>query len=106
MRPPQNESSEPDTIEFGIAALNARIDDSGVSFPATAGEVVESVQTADIPYDGSGNTIHLGEVLSQAGQQEFDNQTELLNTVHPIFEEKRANSAPGFIERIKNAFGL
>lgn len=106
MRPPRNDSSEPDTLEFGIAALNARIDESDVSFPATAGEVLDSVQSTDIPYDGSGNTISLREVLEEVGQKEFDNQTELLNAVHPIFEDKRANAAPGFVERIRNAFGL
>ena len=106
MRPPRNDSSEPDTLEFGIAALNARIDESGAQFPATAEEVLESVQSTDIPYDGSGNTISLREVLEEVGKSEFDNQTELLNAVHPIFEDKRANAAPGFVERIRNVFSM
>lgn len=34
VRPPQNDSSTPDVIEFGIAALDARIQESNVEFPA------------------------------------------------------------------------
>ncbi|WP_224336170.1 hypothetical protein [Haloprofundus halobius] len=89
-RPPQRDSSEPDQIEFGIAALDARLSDAGVQFPATSDDLVAKIDDTEIPCDASGNTLDLSEALSQVHQERFENETELLNELHPVFEEERA----------------
>ena len=58
-RPPQNDTSEPEVIEFGIAALSARLEAADVAFPTTSSELVDAVDNTAIPIDGSGNTVEL-----------------------------------------------
>ncbi|XVH31368.1 hypothetical protein ACNS7O_13370 [Haloferacaceae archaeon DSL9] len=100
-RPPANNSSDPDTIEFGIAALDARLDDADLDFPATADEVLAAVDQTAIPVDGSGNTVELETALSAVSTAEFDSETELLDLLHPVFENYRAKSSSGVFGRLR-----
>ena len=101
VRPPQDESSEPDTVAFGIAALNARLDEAEVQFPATSEEILRQVDAQEIPYDSSGNTLALSEALGQLSRDRFENETELLDLLHPVFEERRESSPGSFIGRLR-----
>ena len=102
VRPPQENSSEPDTIEFGIAALDARLDAADVEFPATSDELVRDVHDTDIPYDASGHTVPLEEALDSVPRSTFDSETELLDMLHPVFEEYRASASGGFIQQLRD----
>ena len=104
VRPPQGDSSEPDSIAFGIAVLDERIDRSGVRFPATADEVLAGVDDTAIPYDASGSTLDLGEALDRVPQQQFETETEFLNALHPVFEEHRERSAGSLVARLRDLF--
>jgi len=77
-------SSEPDAIEFGIAVLDEQIGKADVSFPATAEEVRHALGDREIPYDGKGRTITLGEALDQVPQSRFENKTEFLDALYPV----------------------
>ena len=101
VRPPQGNSSEPDTIEFGIAALDARLDAATVEFPATADELVRAVDNTDIPYDASGRTVALSEALDRLPRSEFDSETELLDMLHPVFEEYRSSASGSFLRQLR-----
>ncbi len=100
-RPPQNETSEPEVIEFGIAALSARIEAAGVEFPTTGQQLVATVDETAIPVDGSGNTVELQTALDALPRDEFENESELLELLHPVFEEHRKKAGESFIGRLR-----
>ncbi|MES3162143.1 MAG: hypothetical protein PPP55_11335 [Halorubrum sp.] len=95
-------SSEPEAIEFGIAALDARIEEAEVSFPATSDEVVDALGDPAVPYDAKGRTITLSEAIDRVPQTRFENETELLDALYPVFDEARRSSG-GFIDDLRDA---
>ena len=101
VRPPQQDSSEPDVVEFGIAALAARLDRGNVEFPATSTELLESLGNQTVPYDASGNDVRLEEVLQRVPQDRFETKAELLDRLHPVFEEYRTSSRGGILGQIR-----
>lgn len=102
VRPPQGGSSdEPDAIEFGIAALDARLSESDVQFPATREEIVAGLRDEEIPYDAFGNTLSMDEALSQLPRREFESESELLELLHPIFEDHRSSSSMGLLDQMR-----
>ena len=100
-RPPQNDSSEPEVIEFGIAALSARLDEANVEFPATSSELCAAVDDTAIPVDGTGSTVDLQEALDRVPQDQFDNESTLLDLLHPVFEEHRAKAGDSVFGRLR-----
>jgi len=100
-RPPQNDSSDPDSIEFGIAALDARLDRAGVRFPATTEELIESMGDTDVSYDAAGNTLDVAEVLRELPEERFETERDLLNRLHPIFEDRRRSGAGSLLGRVR-----
>lgn len=101
VRPPADDGlSEPDVIEFGIAALDARLDD--VSFPTTAAELRDEYGDLEIPYNASGNTVSLAAVLAEIDRTDFESEQELLNAAHPVFERRRAQNPSGIIGQLRS----
>lgn len=101
VRPPQDDSSSPDTIAFGIAALGARIDESDLEFPATQEEVLAAIDDTAIPFNAAGRTLDLAVALEEVPQRRFENETELLDVLHPVFERQRQAASGGFLGRIR-----
>ncbi len=102
-RPPGGgDTSEPEAIEFGIAALDARLEEADVSFPATGEEIRRVLGDQEVPYDAKGRTLALSDVLDRVPQQEFENETEFLNAVYPVFDEARQQGG-GFLEGLRDA---
>lgn len=99
VRPPGS-GSDPDHIEFGIAALGARVEEAGVEFPATTEEICAGLDETRIPYDGSGNTLDLREELPELETDKFESEREFLETLHPVFERKRV-AGRGLIEQLR-----
>ncbi|MFT4946201.1 MAG: hypothetical protein ACI8TL_000434 [Natronomonas sp.] len=92
-RPPSNDlDDEPDIVEFGIVALEARIDDRGVSFPVSASELRAAYGDLRIAVGPSGAEISLAEALDACEQDSFESKQDLLNAMHPVFEKKRGSS--------------
>jgi len=102
-RPPGNDgASEPEAIEFGIAVLGARLDDADLTYPATTNEVVDALENAAIPYDSKGRTIELASALEQVPATEFENETELLDALYPVFDDARRRRG-GFLGGLRDA---
>lgn len=100
VRPPADDDlAEPDVIEFGIPALDARLEN--VSFPITASELRNEHGEIEIPYNASGNTVTLREVLEEVDRTDFDTETELLNAAHPVFERLRAQNPSGLLGQLR-----
>lgn len=95
-------SSEPEAIEFGIAVLDARIGEADVSFPATEAELLDALGDEEIPYDAKGRTIALSTALEQIPQTTFDNETELLDALYPVFDRERQQGG-GFLTNLRDA---
>lgn len=101
VRPPADDDlSEPDVIEFGIPALDARLDD--VSFPLTADELRSRHGDLEVPYNASGNTVSLGEILDEIDRTDFETEQDLLNAAHPVLEERRAQNPSGIIGQLRS----
>jgi hypothetical protein len=88
-------TSEPDAIEFGIAVLDERVEEAGVSFPATGDD-------GEIPYDAKGRTISISEALDQVPQTRFENETEFLDAMYPVFDRRRREGG-GFFATLRDA---
>lgn len=101
VRPPANDDEdEPASVAFGIAAVDERLDDHDLSYPATAADVREAVGHVEVPYDTRGHTVRIAEVVEACGRDEFDDEQDLLNALHPEFERRRQQGA-GFFERVR-----
>lgn len=101
IQPPTGDDlSEPDVIEFGLPALDARLDD--VSFPATSEALRAEHGDSEIPYNAAGNTVTLEEVLADVPREEFETEQELLNVAHPVFERLRAHNPSGVLGRLRS----
>ena len=100
VRPPQQDGDEPDSLEFGIAALSPYLSESDLTFPATADEVVRELDDPAIPYDANGNTVALSEALGAVRTAQFDTQRELLDALHPVLEEYR-ESGGGILSQLR-----
>jgi len=100
-RPPQQDSSSPDAIEFGIAALVGHLDHVDIEYPATSEEIVRALGDPEIPYDASGGAVALSEALGQLPARSFDSKSELLDMLHPVFEEYRVSSSGSILGRLR-----
>lgn len=102
-RPPSNDiDDDPGTIEFGIAALDARIDRREVSFPVTVEELRDSYGEMRISVDPAGNEVSFARVLNQCDREEFDSKQEMLNVLHPVFEAERNSRAGSILGRLRS----
>jgi hypothetical protein len=101
VRPPADNSDEPDVIEFGIAALDARLADVDIEYPATAREVRDAAGHIAVPFDASGHSMTVAEALDETNATEFDNEQELLNDLHPIFERKREATRNSILSQLR-----
>ncbi|WP_247731446.1 hypothetical protein [Halovivax limisalsi] len=103
VRPPtNNDDREPETIEFGIAAVDARLKEVDLSFPATADRVVEALGSRPIPFDASGNTVAAAEAVEKTGTDRFETRQELLNELHPVFEAYRSRHSGSVLGRVRS----
>ena len=101
VRPPQGGTDEPEAIAFGIAALDARLDEANLTFPATSREVVEALGEPSIPYDAAGNTLALSAALEQVPRDRFEREGELLDALHPVFETHRQRAGNSIVARLR-----
>ena len=102
VRPPQQGSDTPDTIEFGIAALAPRLDAADIEFPATTDEIVRSLDDTDVPYDATGRTVALGDALNKVPKDQFKSKSEVLDRLHPVFEEYRASASRSILGQLRD----
>jgi len=102
VRPPQDDADdEPETITFGIASLDARLEDAELEYPVEADEVVGTLGDPDIPYDAAGSTVRLSEVMEKVHFQRFESEQELLNALHPVFESYREKASGSIIGQLR-----
>lgn len=91
-RPPSDDVDEPDSVEFGIAALDAHLDGADLAFPATDDEIVSALDDPAVDYDPSGSSVRLSTVFERVDRGRFESRQDLLDAVHPEFERLREGS--------------
>jgi hypothetical protein len=90
VQPPSDGVDEdPDVVEFGIAALDAKLESREVSYPVTSDALAESHGQLTVPVDASGNEVTLATVLERCDEHRFDSEQALLEALHPVFEAER-----------------
>jgi hypothetical protein len=103
VRPPANDTDdEPDVVEFGIAALDARLEDCDVSFPASTAELEAAHGDLSVSVDPAGHEITLREALAECENTEFDSRRGMLNALHPVFERKREKYSGGLFGTLRS----
>ncbi|MFB6070302.1 MAG: hypothetical protein ABEJ76_04700 [Halanaeroarchaeum sp.] len=100
--PPSDSDDDPEAIAFGIAALDDRLRAAEITFPARGERVVEVLDDPAIPVDPNGRTMRLSEAIERADRTRFENRRDLLNALHPIFEDQRGRGGGvrAFLRRI------
>lgn len=78
-------------MEFGIVALEARLEDADLSYPASPADVTAALDEDTIPYGPGGGTVRVERVLERTDRAEFRSRDDLLEATHPVFEDLRAN---------------
>lgn len=101
VRPPSDDTSEPDVIEFGIAALEPELEEADLEYPTDARTVRTKLGHVEVPYDVSGNTIQLETALEDVDERSFDNERDLLNALHPVFEAKREAAGSSLLAQLR-----
>lgn len=106
--PPQNNDigEGPETVAFGIAALDSYLTEEEVSFPTDKQTLRATLGDVNVPYNATGNTMRLDTALDHTPKQRFENKHELLNELHPVFEERRQAGGNPFFDRIRSVFPL
>jgi hypothetical protein len=101
VRPPQQDDDEPDAIEFGIAALDARLSEVAVEYPTDGETIRGTLGDTEIPYNAAGNTVAIGEAIDRSGKTHFESEQELLNALHPVFEEMRESASSSILMQLR-----
>lgn len=102
VQPPTNDVEEtPDVIEFGIAALDARLENLEVSFPADADRLREEYGSVTVPVNAAGTEITLAAALEETDQRRFDSEQDLLKALHPVFERRREKASRSVLARLR-----
>jgi len=102
VQPPSNDIEEgPDVVEFGIAALAARVEDLDLEYPVEAETLVDRHGETTVPVDAAGTEISVAEAVRASGRREFSSEQDLLNALHPVFEEKREATSRSIIAQLR-----
>ena len=104
VRPPQDDTDEPESLAFGIAALAERLDRADDSYPDDSAELVRALDDPKVPCDPAGNGLALSTALERVGKERFDSEDELLDALHPVFEKQRRSAPSGLLGRLRSLF--
>jgi hypothetical protein len=99
--PPSDDGEEPETVTFGIAALDARLEEANIQYPTDARSLVRTLGDPEVPYDANGSAVSLSEALEETHVERFETEQELLNALHPVFERYRERSAGGILAQLR-----
>lgn len=103
-RPPVDDDGDevPESLAFGISALDARLSNAELAFPATDDELVRALDDPNIPYNTAGQTLSLSAALDRVDERRFESQSELQNVLHPVFEAERRQAGIGLVGRVRS----
>jgi len=100
--PSDGVDEEPDVVEFGIAALDAKLEGREVHYPVSSEALAREHGDLQIPVDASGHEVALDAVLEKCGRQEFDSEQDLLEALHPVFEAEREAVSRSILAQLRS----
>ena len=100
--PPSDDGDAPDTVTFGIAALDAHLDEAAFAYPVESETLVRELGDPEIPYDVGGRTVRLSDALDETHFERFETEQELLNALHPVFEMHRERAGAGLFSQLRS----
>jgi hypothetical protein len=101
VQPPSDDGEEPAAIEFGIAALDAKLPEDEIEYPASARDIDERVGHIEVPYDPAGHAITVSDALEMVSATEFDMQQDLPYALHPVFELNLEETASSLLALLR-----
>ncbi len=103
VRPPNNDDIEegPDIVEFGIAALDAELDQRDLEFPTDTESLRREHGDLTVPIDAAGTEITLADALDRTAVERFETERELLDVLHPVFEQQRQETSRGILRQLR-----
>ncbi len=103
VQPPSDDVDDgPDVVEFGIAALDAELESVDLEFPVAADDLAAAHGDLSIPVDAGGSEMTLREALELSDRRQFHSEQDLLNALHPVFEEKRAAVSNNILAQLRS----
>jgi len=102
VRPPSDDGDEPNAIEFGIAALDATLSDAEIEYPTDKQTLRTKIGHRTVPYDAAGHTVTVEDALEEIPKNRFENEQELLNTLHPVFEARREATGNSLLAQLRS----
>jgi hypothetical protein len=103
VQPPSDEvAEEPDVVEFGIAALDAKLEDREISYPVSSEALARQHGDLQIPVDAAGHEVALEAALDQCSGREFDSEQDLLDALHPVFEAEREAVSRSLLAQLRS----
>jgi hypothetical protein len=101
VRPPSGDGTDPDAIEFGIAALAAHLDEGAVDFPADTETIADALDHVAVPVDANETTVSIDDALRATERTHYESRNQLLNELHPVFEAYRAEASTSIVGRLR-----
>jgi len=102
VRPPSDDiDDEPDVVEFGIAALDAKLESREITFPIDAEELVDRHGDVSVPVDAAGHETSLASAVEATDRRRFDSEADLLEALHPVFEAQREAVSRSLVARLR-----
>ncbi|MFC7203589.1 hypothetical protein ACFQJC_08690 [Haloferax namakaokahaiae] len=100
-RPPTGDGTDPEAIEFGIAALAADLDEADLTFPAETETIADALDHVAVPVDANETTVTIDDALVATERTQFESRNQLLNELHPVFEAYRAEASTSLVGRLR-----
>jgi hypothetical protein len=72
-----------------------------VAFPADKDSIVAALGNRKIPYNATGNKVAIDEAIDRTGKESFETEQELLNALHPVFEEMRESASSSVLMQLR-----
>ncbi|GGM72737.1 hypothetical protein J2752_002409 [Halarchaeum rubridurum] len=103
-RPPPSDDTddEPTVVTFGIAAVEEFLDGADFSYPVDRQTVVDTTGDPEVPVDTGGRTLALSTALERTERRRYESRRDLLNALHPVFEEARQSSPGGIVGFVRS----
>ena len=93
---------EPDVVEFGIAALDAKLEGREVAYPINSETLARRHGDLRIPVDAAGHEVTLEAALEECSEREFDSEQDLLEALHPVFEAEREAVSRSLLAQLRS----
>lgn len=88
-------------MTYGPQKIAELVEESGWSYPVTTTRLERKYALENVQIDEKGNSIMLGELLSNTDVDRFEDEDDLYVKLEPLFEAERQERHVGVLGKIK-----